>query len=79
MRRDFQITVLNVNEAPVVSIFTDTAGQQTFLDNHASITENSKLGTVVGTIEATDPVSHNAGPHSMNLIQHIEWHSSTSI
>ncbi|XP_065192577.1 cadherin-23-like [Sycon ciliatum] len=52
--KDIFISVTDVNEAPINSIFTSTNGQLTFADDHARINENSKIGTIIGTIVARD-------------------------
>ena len=54
MEQEFTIVVKNVNEAPVSSVFKSTGGQLTFPDNQARVNENSNVGVVVGTIQATD-------------------------
>ena len=57
MAKNFTIAVTDINEAPISAILTDTGAQQTFVDNHAEVEENSKIGTVIATILAIDKVS----------------------
>eukprot|EP00117_Sycon_ciliatum_P021146 scpid22649/ scgid18623/ Cadherin-related tumor suppressor; Protein fat len=52
--KDIQISVTDINEAPISSIFTSKNGQLTYADDHAKVNENSNVGTTVGTIVATD-------------------------
>ena len=54
MEEEFTIIVQNVNEAPVSIVFKSTGGQLIFPENQARVNENSNVGVVVGTIQATD-------------------------
>ena len=54
MDKSFVIEVLNVNEPPISIHFTDKDGQLSFSQDYAHVNENSTIGTVVGTLQATD-------------------------
>ena len=59
MIKNFSISVVDVNEAPIQSVFLDTGGQQSFNPNHPTINENTNTGVVIGSVQATDSVRHN--------------------
>ena len=54
MEKSFVIEVLDVNEPPVSIHFTDQDGQLSFSQDHAHVNENSTIGTIVGSLKATD-------------------------
>ena len=58
MIKNFSISVVDVNEAPIQAVFLDTGGQQSFNPNHPTINENTNTGVVIGSVQATDSVSY---------------------
>ena len=60
MQQTFVISVFNVNEAPLSVTLKSSSGSKAFPDNRASVDENAPIYTVVGLLQAFDPVSHQS-------------------
>ena len=52
------ISVWNVNEAPLSVTLKSFRSSKAFPDNRPSVDENAPIYTVVGLLQAFDPVSH---------------------
>lgn len=52
--KNFTIEILDVNEAPVVTVIKKDGGQLEFPDNSPRVEENSDIGTVIGTVVSYD-------------------------
>eukprot|EP00794_Sanderia_malayensis_P003136 gene3136-3604_t len=55
---EFEIEVLDVNEAPIRTVITSNGGQLNFTENNAKVNENSDIGTVIGSIVSYDSESN---------------------
>lgn len=55
MSRNITVEVLNANEPPHLLVFKDSNGQRKFKADFPVVNETSGLGTVVGTVEVSDP------------------------
>ena len=54
------ISVWNVNEEPSSVTLRSSSGSKVFPDNRPSVDENAPIYTVVGLLQAFDPVSHQS-------------------
>ena len=54
MSKSFTIEILDVNEAPVVTVIKKDGGQLEFPDDSPKVEENSEIGTVIGTVVSYD-------------------------
>ena len=60
MQQTFVISVFNVNEAPLSVTLRSSSSSKAFPDNRPSVDENAPFHTVVGLLQAFDPVSHQS-------------------
>ena len=60
MQQTFVISVLNVNEAPLSVTLKSSSGSKAFPDNRPNVDESAPIYTVVGLLQAFDPVSHQS-------------------